>query len=254
MVAANPVRKLERGERPRVGRREMRILDRDEIGRLLDAADDRHRALLATATFTGLRLGELLGLVWADVDFEAGVVRVRKQLAKNGVRVEPKTPQAVRDVVLMPALARVLKVHREAAFARGFAQPAAPVFASEAGTPLDRRNVVRRGLERAMQRAKLDEEGRPRLRFHDLRHTFASLLIAQGANVGFVSHQLGHANSAITLSIYEHEFDRVEQAERTRALLEARFGTVLETAGGDGRRLGAEPNAAEVVALQGIRG
>ena len=56
-----------------------------------------------------MRLGELLGLTWADVDFDAGVVRVRKQLGRDGKRVEPKTPQAIRDVVLMPALGRMLR-------------------------------------------------------------------------------------------------------------------------------------------------
>ena len=100
-IAHNPVRRLERGERPTVERREMRTLDH-EIASLLAASRPLYRPLLATAVFTGLRLGELLGLTWHDVDFETGFVRVRKQLGRDGQRVKPKTPQAVREVVLMP--------------------------------------------------------------------------------------------------------------------------------------------------------
>ena len=81
---AQPVRRLERGERPTVERREMRTLDREEIASLLAASRPLYRPLLATAVFTGLRLGELLGLTWHDVDFETGFVRVRKQLGATG--------------------------------------------------------------------------------------------------------------------------------------------------------------------------
>ncbi|MBA2460730.1 MAG: tyrosine-type recombinase/integrase [Actinobacteria bacterium] len=107
-IPSNPITRLERGERPAVERREMRILDSAEIGRVLEAADDAYRPAIATAVFTGLRLGELLGLTWADVDFDGGIVRVRRQLDRDGRRVAPKTPQAVREVVLMPSLGRLL--------------------------------------------------------------------------------------------------------------------------------------------------
>ena len=216
------MRKLERGERPPVGRREMRILDREAIPKLLDAAKPRYRTLLATAIFTGLRQGELLGLTLADVDFDAGLVRVRKALDRSGVRTEPKTPQAIRDVVLMPALARLLKSHKAEAFARGHAKPSDYVFTSAVGTPLYWRNVSKRGLQAALERSGLE-----RLRFHDLRHTFASLLIAQGANVVFVSRQLGHASPDITLGVYSHLFDRAEHAQRTREVMETSFGAIL---------------------------
>ena len=111
----------------------MRILERDEIARLLAAAPERYRALLATAIFTGLRLGELLGLTWGDVDFDAGLVRVRKQLGRDGVLVPPKTDQAVRDVVLMPALGRMLREHK---LASPCSRPSDFVFVTLRGTPL----------------------------------------------------------------------------------------------------------------------
>jgi integrase len=242
MAAANPVAKLERGERPAVGRREMRILEAAEIDRLLAAASKRYRPLLATAAFTGLRLSELLGLTWADVDFENGVVRVRKQLAKDGSRVEPKTPQALRAVVLMPALGRVLRQVKEEAFAVGRAHADDFVFASTTGTPMEVRNVRDRGLGRAITTAGLDDDGKPHLRFHDLRHCFASMLISQGADVVFVSRQLGHANPSITLGVYAHLFDSAKHAERHSAMLEEAFGsivgTIVEQTTGDQPRIG----------------
>jgi integrase len=256
LAVANPVAKLERGERPPVGRREMRILERDEIDRLLTATPERYRPLLATAVFTGLRLGELLGLTWADVDFEKGVLRVRKQLAKDGTRVEPKTAQALRAVVLMPALARLLRGHKEKAFAVGRAKPNDFVFASSVGTAMSARNVSRRGLDKAIGDAGLDADGKPKLRFHDLRHCFASMLIANGADVVFVSRQLGHATPAITLAVYSHLFDSVRHAERTSALLEAAFGTILEMSTDEQRGIERFPLVAEIpreaVDLQGL--
>jgi integrase len=249
MAAANPVAKLERGERPAVSRREMRVLEPDEIESLLGVACERYRPLLATAVFTGLRLGELLGLVWADVDFEGGLIKVRKQLARTGERVEPKTPQAVRDVVLMPALGRVLREHK---LRTGYSQPTDFVFPSLTGTPLQARNVARRALGKATAQAELHAGGRRALRFHDMRHTFASLLIAEGLDVVFVSRQLGHANPSITLSIYAHLFDRARHAERTRDALETSFGALVEAVARDSGRSAGVAAAPDIVALPGF--
>jgi integrase len=235
MVATNPVLRLERGERPQPDRREMRILDRDGIGRLLDAAGPAYQPLLVTAVFTGLRLGELLGLTWADLDLNAEFVRVRKQLDRSGERVRPKTRCALRDVELMPALGRVLRAHREQRFAIGQARSEDFVFGTVHGTPLHYRNVVRRGLDAAVDRAGLAAE--PRLRFHDLRHTFASLLIAEGADVVFVSRKLGHASVKTTLDVYAHLFDAAKQGRRVRDALESTFGKIVESSSGNGREL-----------------
>jgi hypothetical protein len=100
------------------------------------------------------------------------------------------------------------------------------VFASERGTALHYRNVVRRGLEPALRRAGLD--GTPSLRFHDLRHTDASLLISEGEYVVWASGQLGHGKASITLNVYSHLFDRRKHAERARAKLEAGYGSILD--------------------------
>jgi integrase len=119
-----------------------------------------------------------------------------------------------------PSLAKMLAEHR---LASHFSSDTDPVFASSAGTPLAVRNIIRRGLEPAIEAA-----GLPRLRWHDLRHVAASLLIAQGASVGYLSRILGHANPAITLSIYAHVFARAEHDEPTRDRMEAAFRACLE--------------------------
>ncbi len=223
-LASNPMQRLERGERPVVGRRDQRVLERAEIAALLLAATPKYRPLLATAIFSGLRLGELLGLVWRDIDLEHGFIHVRKQLDRDGQRTTPKTPQAVRDVVLMPTLGKVLREHR---LASTYSQDNDPVFASTRGTPLYFRNVELRGLDNAANRAGLNSPDRQKLRLHDTRHTFASLLIAEGLDIVTVSRQLGHASPDITLRIYANLFDQKRHAERTRTLMEHSFGQLL---------------------------
>jgi integrase len=233
-IAANPVSRLERGERPKVGKREKRILTGDEIGALLESSLPGYRTLMATAVYTGVRQSEALGLVWRDVDFEAGFVRVRRQLDRKRGYAEPKTPQAIRDVVLAPALGRLLREHR---LASPHSRDDDPVFANAAGRPFEHRNVQSRGFDKAAERSGLNVKGddRRKATFHDLRHTFASLLIAQGADVVHVSKQLGHADASITLKVYADEFAAADHADRTRALLDAAVGNLLETSSGDKR-------------------
>jgi integrase len=226
LISENPINRLERGERPRIGRREMRVLDRDEINALLQAAVRSYRPILATALFTGLRQGELLGLTWADIDFADEAVHVRCQLDRSGERTAPKTPQAYRQVILMPSLARLLREHKVAS---PYSGPEDPVFATLTGAPMHYRNVSRRGFAAAVVKSGLDQPGQPRLRFHDLRHTFASLMIAQGLNIVYVSRQLGHSTPSFTLNVYSHLFDRAEHSRRASDALEAGFGSILNT-------------------------
>jgi len=225
-VATNPVRGLERGERPAAEGREKRVLSREEIGKLVAAATPTYRPVLATAVFSGLRLMELLGLRWADVEFERGELHVRSQLSRKGTLVPLKTRSCKRDVVLMPELAAMLKRHR---LASRHSRPEDFVFCGAAGRPLHFRNVQRRGMDEAVARARL-EAGKRDPTMHDLRHCFASLLIGQGLDVVFVSRQLGHANPATTLRVYASEFDKTRHADAVRAVLSEQFGNLLETA------------------------
>lgn len=166
----------------------------------------------------------------------------------GGNRVQPKTPRAIREVELMPALGRTLRAQKEQRFRDGCARPEDFVFGTALGTPLHYRNVVRRGLDPAVARAGLDETAP--LRFHNLRHTFASLLIADGLDVVFVSRKLGHASVKTTLDTYAHLFDRVAQGQRARDALERGFGKILESSGGNERESRASAVGGEVVAFQ----
>lgn len=202
----------------------MRILDRQEIGTILDTAPPRYRTAIAVSIFSGVRQGELLGLRWSDLDVSVGLLRVSKQLDRAGGLVEPKTAQAFREIVLPPFLVRILKEHR---LGSPFCSQTDFVFASATGGPLHYRNLVRRGLEKATELGNLDGEGRPKLRWHDLRHTAASLWIAEGLDVVFVAQQLGHSSPDVTLKVYAHAFDREAHADRASAALEAAFDSVL---------------------------
>jgi integrase len=227
MIPSNPVRGLERGERPKLPRRELRLLTSDEIAALLSACDLFYYPLVVTALFSGARQGELLGLRWQDIDFDEGVIRVRQALDRHGQLGPTKTDEAVRDIAIMPALAQLLRSHREAAFARGYAKPTDFVFCTRTGKPHNYRNVSKRGLDAAVARAGLDADGRPKPRWHDLRHAYASILISHGHDIAFVSRQLGHSRPTVTLDVYAHLFDPHEQARRSRDAMEASFGELL---------------------------
>lgn len=222
MLSSNPVRRLEKDERPKNERREFPSLDREAIGTLIASTPDRYRTLIAVSVITGVRQGEALGLRWQDVDIRAGVLRIRFQLDRNGMLVEPKTAAAKREVPIPPSLGRILAAHKKQAFAFGNAKPGDFVFASVTGSPLNHRNITRRGLEKALENGKL-----PKIRWHDLRHIAASALIAEGASVPYIARILGHSSAAITLGIYAHEFARAEHANQARDRMEAAFGDLL---------------------------
>jgi integrase len=144
LLSVNPVSVLTPDERSTVVRPDFRELGPAEVERLLTAAVHAdYFALIKTAIYTGLRLGELLGLQWADADLEAGSLHVRKQRTREGALAEPKTAAAIRRVVLAPDMCRFLREHRERALSRGRARPEDFVFASRRGTSVGHRNVCR---------------------------------------------------------------------------------------------------------------
>jgi integrase len=147
-----------------------------------------------------MRLGELLALRWGDVDWNSGRVWVRRNVTRSGHFQEPKSRGSVRAIAMPPTLARALREHR---LASPFSGEDELVFPNETGRPLDGGNLVRREFKPALGRA-----GLPQIRFHDLRHTYASLLIAQGEHPKLISDQLGHASVQITLDRYGHLMDQ----------------------------------------------
>jgi integrase len=166
----------------------MGFLTPDEVRELLDAADRDDYALLATACMTGMRQGELLALRWDDIDWRSGTIRVHRSVYR-GDFIDPKTAHSVRTIGMSKRLAAILMDHKVAA-------PYSPwdfVFCSKDGTPLDQANLYNRMFQPTLRRA-----GLRRIRFHDLRHTYASMLINQGENLKYVQSQLGHASITTT--------------------------------------------------------
>ena len=219
-LASNPADQLTSAERPKPGSGRRRFLDKHEMERLLAAApSDRYRVAIACGLFAGLRLSELLGLVWDDIDFRGEAIRVRSQMGRDGRRRPLKTAAARRDVILMKPLAGEL---RRMQLASAFSGPRDLVFCSTSGMTIGHRNLSARGLEKAAQRSGVDGAT-----FHVLRHTFASMLIARNHDPVFVSRQLGHANAAITLKVYAHLFDAARHARDAREGLAAEYGDLL---------------------------
>jgi len=224
LIDRNPAQGRRRRLRSPAPRRSW--LDRaDHIAALLDGArelDDKaraqrgqRRALLATLTFAGLRMGEALALCWRDVDLERGTIVVRAA----------KTDAGIRNVNVLPVLRDELVHFR----ARRAPSVDTLVFATASGRPLGPSNVRRRILAKAMERANVEldrTKGEPlpkHLTPHSLRRTFASLLFALGEAPPYVMAQMGHTSANLTLSIYARQMDRRDgESDRLRALVEGR--------------------------------
>jgi integrase len=202
------------------GHTEMQFLSPPEVARLADVLDPRYRALIFSAAYTGLRWGELAGLRRHRLDLLGGTVRVVEALSEtNGhVALGPTKTRAHRTVSLPPFLVEMLSDHVDTyASTDGF------VFTSAEGSPL-RRNFYRRHFKPSVVRAGLPID----LRFHDLRHTCAALLIAQGAHPKEIQERMGHSTIRLTFDRYGHLFpsldgrlrDGLEQAYRSSSVIE----------------------------------
>lgn len=195
-------------DRPKVPRKEMRTFTPEEAARFLEAArNDRLYPLYVLAVTCGLRQGELLGLKWEDVDLKAGILQVKRQLQwiKGGfIFREPKSTKSRRTITLPTLALSTLKKHRkiqaQERLALGEAwQDYGLVFCTEIGTPLNPSNIFNRSFKPLLEKAKL-----PRIRFHDLRHTAATLLLAQGVHPKLAQEYLGHSQISLTMDTYSH--------------------------------------------------
>jgi integrase len=192
----------------------MMALSPDQARSLLEAAQgDRFEALYVLALSTGMRQGELLALKWPNVNLDARHLAVRSTLrrADEGFEFnEPKTARSRRQVSLTLAAVAALKRHRARQLEERLRQPywqdANLVFASEVGTPVEATNLIRRSFRPLLLRA-----GLPQIRFHDLRHTAATLLLGQGVHPKVASEMLGHSSISITLDLYSHVTPTMQQ-------------------------------------------
>ena len=205
---------------PRSGNREMRPLSVIEMQRFLEVVrDDRFYALYVLALSTGMREGELLGLRWQDVDLPRHIVQVRMNVQETLGRyiiAETKTAYSRRTVALTQAAVDALAEHwqkqqRVKVEMGSMWADNDLVFPNGYGGIMIPHNITKRSFKRYLVKAGLSRA----VRFHDLRHTAASLLLASGVNVKVVSEMLGHSNVSITLRIYAHVLPHMQQSAVT---------------------------------------
>ncbi len=193
LILANPA---EGCALPRVEHQEMKTLTTVQLASFFrEARESGVFELYYLELATGLRRGELLGLKWEDVDLERGDLRVRRQVSRiNGEVVEAplKTKNAYRTLPLAEDTVSVLKEQRRKVGNSPW------VFPSPNGGPISPDSVLHM-LHRVLKRA-----GLPKVRFHDLRHTFATLALQNGVDVKTVSGMLGHFSAGFTLDTYAH--------------------------------------------------
>ena len=206
---------------PRVERAEIKPLDEPQIAAFLKAIEGhRHELLYKVALFTGLREGELLGLMWDCVDFERGNITVKRQLRreqKKGGQYYITTPKNGHTRIIAPApwVMQLLQLQRrkqaELRLQVGAAwENSGMVFTNEIGGYLSYRTVYY-CFKRIMAQI-----GSPSTRFHDLRHTYAVASLRAGDDIKTVQGNLGHHTAAFTLDIYGHVTDQMKQDSATR--------------------------------------
>lgn len=197
MLTTNPARGI---AAPRTERRDLRVLSPAEARTFLTAAQtDPLYALYYVALDTGMRQGELFALRWEDVDLDARTIRVSRSVNTATGKVGTTKSRAGRRQIVMGAPAvDVLRAHRDKQQAAGYS--GVLVFPSPRGQQLSPSNVRINSFLEIQKVAKID----PPIRFHDLRHTAATLMLGAGVHPKIVSERLGHATIAITMDTYQH--------------------------------------------------
>jgi len=211
---------------PKRQRYDAQYLTVDEARRFFKTVkSDRLEALYVVTTTLGLRKGEVCGLRWQDIDLENGQLTVRYQLQRVGGKkqhVEPKTDRSRRTIALPPFVVTALRAHEvrqraDRKWAASKWQEYGLVFTTSIGTPLEQSN-----LSRAFH-VLLDTANIPRQRFHNLRHSAATLMLAQGVEAPAIMAVLGHSHISTTINLYAHVMPEVKRDAADR--MEALFAT-----------------------------
>jgi integrase len=187
--------------------KQVEIPTKDEIRRLIEHAPDRHRALIVTAVFTGMRISEMRGLAWENVDFGRRIIRVRQRANRQNEIGSPKSRAGTRDIPMTPLVVEALERWRGDC-PKG---ELGLVFPNGRGKPEMYGNMMRR-IYGPLQVAAgiVDGEGKAKYGFHALRHACASLMIEQGWPVKKIRAVLGHSSVVMTMDVYGHLFTRAE--------------------------------------------
>lgn len=203
---------------PKAEHKEMKFFNEAQAQQLIITAmakEDRYTALYQLALTTGMRQGELLGLQWKDINWDRKTIHIQRQLARvpGGALgfSQLKTKSSVRTISLGTATISILKEHHRQQFheveqmgARW--QEFDLVFPTSSGTPTNHSNIYYRSYK-----PLLKDAGLPQIRFHDLRHTAASLMLNHGVPILIVSKRLGHAQPSITLDVYGHIMPNMQE-------------------------------------------
>ena len=192
---------------PKSNYKPMQVLNEQELDTFLQAVqnDDVWRDFFYTELMTGLRRGEICALMWRDFDAKAGTLGISRTLHSKGQGVyalgDTKTSQGNRTIILPESVAALLRARKKASISQWiFPQPASPELPMNPGTAYRRLKTL------------LEEAGLPSIRFHDLRHTFATLALQNGMDVKTLSAMLGHVSAATTLDIYTHSTSDMQHA------------------------------------------
>jgi integrase len=195
-------------QRPRVKEKEMNIFSESQVSQfLISVKGTRNEALYQLELATGLRQSEILGLKWSDLDWLKGSLNIERQLKRNGKNKEYftklKTRASRRTILLGKKTVLILKEHleRQAIEQKVMGtrwQENDMLFPSSIGTPMNQSNLYKNFKD------MIQNAGLPNIRFHDLRHTAASIMLNHNIPIIVVSRRLGHSKASITLDIYGH--------------------------------------------------
>lgn len=223
MITNNPVKGV---KVPRSPQQELSIWTKEQVKIFLDHVEGtRFEALYFLAVTTGLRQGELLGLMWSDIDWGKKRLSIKRQLrqvrGKGLIFQELKTKTAQRVIFLGDSAILKLEQHRtiqdqQKLIAGSRWQDQNIVFPSTIGTPLGPRNLYRQFINTT------EKTGLPRIKFHDLRHTAATLMLKEGIHPKVVQERLGHSSITLTLDVYSHVIPSMQEevAEKLDGLLQ----------------------------------
>jgi integrase len=205
----NPASEVEKPKRSSSEEeKEIVVLGPTQIQALFNSARDlKDEVMFMTAVLTGMRQGEILGLKWSDIDWSNDQINV-KRTYNHGRFYEPKSKASKRKIDLAPQLVKALK---EWKLASHFKAQDDLVFPNPEGKPQNHTRMLRKSFHPTLVRAELR-----RMRFHDLRHTYASLLIKQGENIKYIQAQLGHSSIQMTMDVYGHLMDTVNREAATK--------------------------------------
>jgi len=190
----NPLKEAERPKgHGKVKSKKIRVLPPTEINDLINAvSDQKYKTLFRLAIMSGARQGELLGLKWSDIDWENSQIHIHRTFNCQ-CWFDVKTETSNRKINIGPEMMIELKKWE-------IACPPTKlnlVFPNGAGNTINHNNMVNRHFDPALKKAKIGK-----VRFHDMRHTYASLLIEQGENIKYIQSQLGHSSPTVTLNVY----------------------------------------------------